>query len=415
MIRLSCTTTQTRTYFLVSHKQKLLSRISLTVCLVWVSIAGAVEYPEIVIDGFTGTILHEQNADQVWYPASLTKMMTLYLTFQALASGELTADEQLEVSANASSQPASRLGLTTGEKISVEQAILAVATISANDVAVVLAERLAVDETEFARKMTAQAVEMGMQATRFKNASGLPDSKQVTTAQDMVLLSYRLLQDFPKQFKNFATQKFVYKGQSRANFNGMLRSYSGVDGIKTGFTCASGYNLAASVQREGRRLIGVVLGGASGSARSARMRRLLDLGFAKLKDGGTGPVVGTQNIAGAINVTPPVRLSASECGQNRILTNGKLPGWGILLGVYNNKNQARAKGISYRTELYKIIGRSGLAILKRKFKFGASWKLVLVGLKRSQAGKACRYLRSSGRRCIAVSPQRMNSRGFSQR
>ncbi len=394
---------------------KILSKTALTVCLVWVSIASAVEYPEIVIDGNSGAILHETGADRAWYPASLTKMMTLYLIFQALASGELTPDEQLEVSANASSQPASKLGLAKGEKISVAQAILAVATISANDVAVVLAERLAVDETEFAKKMTAQAANMGMGATLFKNASGLPNPKQVTTAHDMVLLGYRLLHDFPKQFKKFGTKNFEYKGRSRANINGMLSSYPGVDGIKTGFTCASGYNLAASIQREDRRLIGVVLGSASSAGRSTRMRRLLDRGFVKLKDAGTGPVIGARNVAEAFNVIPPVRLSASECGQNRILTNGKLPGWGVLLGVYKNKKQARTKGISYRTELKKIIGSSRVAILKRKFKLGASWKLLLVELKRSQAGKACRYLRSSGRQCIAVSPQRMNSRGFGKR
>ncbi len=394
---------------------ELLSKIALIVCLFWLCAARGAEYPEIVIDGNSGMILQEQRADQAWYPASLTKMMTLYLTFHALESGQLMLKEQLSVSANASSQPASRLGLSHGQTISVKQAILAVATISANDVAVVLAERLAIDETEFANKMTTQALQLGMRATVFKNATGLPNSKQFTTARDMALLGYRLLHDFPKRFEIFATHNFVFNGRSKVNINGLLTSYQGVDGIKTGFTCASGYNLVASVHREDRRLIGVVLGNASSASRNNRMKRLLDTGFAQLKKAENGPLIGSPTIPVNVDRVPPVRLNASECGQNRVITQGKLPGWGILLGVYKSKKQAKSNGFKFRAEIKKIINSGRIAILKRKFQLGASWKLLVVGLKRSQAGQACRYLRSNGRQCIAVSPERMNSRGFNKR
>lgn len=393
----------------------LLLKITLTVCLLWQCVARCAEYPEIVIDGNSGLILQEQRADQIWYPASLTKMMTLYLTFQALESGALILEEQLPVSANAGSQPASRLGLSKGQTITVKQAILAVATISANDVAVVLAERLAVDEKEFAKKMTDQALGLGMTSTVFQNATGLPNSRQFTTARDMALLGYRLLHDFPKHFEIFSTHDFVFNGRSKMNTNGLLTSYPGIDGIKTGFTCASGYNLVASVHREDRRLIGVVLGTASSSRRNDRMKRLLDLGFSQLNQGEKGSFIDVPTVSAKAESVPPVRLNASECGQNRIITQGKLPGWGILLGIYKSKKQARTSGIRLRAELKKIINRGQVAILKRKFQLGASWKLLVVGLKRSHAGQACRYMRSNGRQCIAVSPERMNSRGFNRR
>ncbi len=396
-----------------------LARISLIVLFCIYSEVSAETYPEIVIDGNTGAVLHQQRVFQSWYPASLTKMMTLYLTFASLASGELKLNDKLNASAYATSQPPSRLGLVQGETLSVYDAITALATVSANDVAVVIAERLAGNEHDFAVKMTLQAQRLGMTGTRFKNASGLPNSAQVTNAHDMVILGYRLLQDFPQHFDFFSVRTFTYKRKKRSNTNRLLADYAGSDGIKTGFTCGSGYNLVASVHRGTERLIGVVLGGGSGSERNSRMRNLLNLGFRKLKSAGRGVNVDSlTNLFETKIAAAPIRLSTSKCGQaasNWIYTEGNLPGWGVLLGVFVDKKAATAKLQKFARELRKIAPSGRPALVMRKFYRGSSWKILLVDLEKLQAGKICKYLRKSARPCVALSPQAMNSRGFSKR
>ncbi len=241
--------------------------------------AQAGKYASIVIDFETGTVLHEANADERKYPASLTKMMTLYMLFEALDRGELSLDSKLSVSQRAQGMPPSKLWLKAGSTIRVEDAILALTTKSANDVAVVVAEALGGTEIQFARMMTEKAESLGMTRTSFRNASGLPNQGQKSTARDMAVLSMALLRNFPTYYDVFSTKAFRYRGNTYKNHNNLLKAYSGTDGIKTGYIRASGFNLAASVMRNGRRLIAVVFGGKTSRSRDKHMMDLLDRGF----------------------------------------------------------------------------------------------------------------------------------------
>jgi D-alanyl-D-alanine carboxypeptidase len=236
----------------------------------------------ILIDAGTGAVLSEMRPDMAFYPASLTKMMTLYLTFAALNEGRLSLDQPLPVSSHAAAQAPSKLWLKPGDAVPVQTLILALVTRSANDAAVVLAEALGGSEAGFAARMTETARRLGMSDTNFRNASGLPDPLQRTTARDLVRLSLALYQDFPREYAYFSTREFGFRGQTIRTHNHMLGSYEGADGIKTGFTRASGFNLAASAERNGHRLFGVVLGSPSWPTRDREMAALLDRGFAAL-------------------------------------------------------------------------------------------------------------------------------------
>jgi D-alanyl-D-alanine carboxypeptidase len=233
-------------------------------------------FSSLVIDGNSGEILQASNADAIRHPASLTKIMTLYLLFEELDAGKIRLDTPLRISAHAAEQAPSKLGLKPGQTIAVEDAIKAVVTKSANDVAVAIAENLAGSEEEFARVMTQKAHALGMTHTTYVNASGLPDDEQVTTARDLALLGRTIEERFPRYYRYFATPAFVYHGEAMRNHNHLLGAVAGVDGIKTGYTRASGFNLVTSVHRDGRYLVAVVLGGHSAFARDARMRELVN-------------------------------------------------------------------------------------------------------------------------------------------
>ena len=242
----------------------------------------ASRYASIVIDADTGKVLHEAYADHRKYPASLAKMMTLYLLFDALDKGKLTLDKSLTVSRRAEGMSPSKLGLRRGSSIKVRDVILALVTKSANDAAVVAAEALAGTEIDFALVMTAKAKQLGMKHTEFRNASGLPNRYQKSTARDMATLARALIRDFPKHYHFFSATKFSYGKRTYSNHNALLRSYQGTDGIKTGYIRASGFNLVASAERGGRRLIVVVFGGKSSRSRDAHAADLLNRGFTRL-------------------------------------------------------------------------------------------------------------------------------------
>ena len=229
----------------------------------------------IVIDGNTGAVLEESNPDAPRHPASLTKVMTLYLLFERLAAGTIKFDTRLVVSAHAAAQAPTKLGLKPGQTISVEDAIKGIVTRSANDAAVVIAENLGGSEQAFARQMTQKARELGMRRTTYVNASGLPDEDQITTARDLALLARAIYQRFPQYYHFFSTTSFVFRGQTIRGHDHLLGSVPGVDGMKTGFTDASGFNLITTVHRDGRYLVAVVLGGRSAAERDAHMRALI--------------------------------------------------------------------------------------------------------------------------------------------
>jgi D-alanyl-D-alanine carboxypeptidase len=239
-------------------------------------------YAGIVVEARTGQVLFAAQADEPRHPASLTKMMTLYLLFEAMREGRLTADTPIRFSSDAASQPPSKLGIPAGGAIAAETAVLALVTRSANDVAVAVAEHLAGSEDRFARVMTMRARQLGMTRTTFRNASGLPDWEQVTTARDMALLGRRLIADFPTQYRYFNTTHFAHGRRLIRNHNGMLLDYDGADGIKTGFINASGFNIVTSAQRDNVRLVTAVFGGTSWANRNRHAAELLDDGFERM-------------------------------------------------------------------------------------------------------------------------------------
>lgn len=243
------------------------------------NVADARTYASIVMEAGSGNVLHQVNADQVVYPASLTKMMTLYLVFQALEQKKLSLNQWLKVSRQAQRQQPTKLGLKKGEKIMVKQAILGLVTKSANDAAVALAENLGKTEAQFAILMTKTAKKIGLHHTTFRNASGLPDRSQKTTARDMALLAQALYKHFPKYCAYFKKEVFEFRGVAHKNHNHLLGKVHGVDGIKTGFINASGYNLAASAVRNNKRLIVVVMGGETRKWRDHHITQLIDTAY----------------------------------------------------------------------------------------------------------------------------------------
>ncbi|MGB8400293.1 D-alanyl-D-alanine carboxypeptidase family protein, partial [Bradyrhizobium sp.] len=233
------------------------------------------QFSSIVVDGNSGAVLASNNPDGIRHPASLTKIMTLYMLFERLESGKMKLDTEMEVSARASDQAPTKLGLRPGQTIKVEDAIKGLVTRSANDAAVVIAEAIGGDESDFARMMTRKARALGMTKTVYRNASGLPDDDQVTTARDQATLGRAIQERFPRYYRYFSTTVFNYRGQSIRNHNRLLGKVEGIDGIKTGYTHVSGFNLVSSMRRGNRHLVGVVLGGRSGGSRDAIMRNLL--------------------------------------------------------------------------------------------------------------------------------------------
>ncbi|WP_449230993.1 serine hydrolase [Azospirillum doebereinerae] len=385
----------------------------------------AAKAASIIVDARTGEVLHEQDADAVTHPASLTKMMTLYLTFDALDDGRLSLDQALPVSSWAESMSPTKLGLRAGSSLRVETAILGLVTKSANDAAVVLAEALGGSETRFAEMMTRKARELGMRNTLFRNASGLPNMEQVTTARDFSILSRAMLADHPKYYPYFSRRNFVYGGRSLPNHNRLMSRYEGMDGIKTGYTVASGFNLAASATRDGRRLVGVVMGGKSAVSRDNRMEALLDQAFGKPNRGREdGPLVASVDrpsrvapeaegdnddepvVKGKLAVrkaTPVQKVSAPSAAP--VASAGKSGnGWGIQVGAFSSK-AAGQKALAQAAKQAPFLLR-GAKHTVTEVKTGKDkvYRARMVGMDEKEARQACATLSKHGHRCMAVSP-----------
>lgn len=236
-------------------------------------------YAAIVVDAESGEVLFARHADSRRYPASITKVMTLYLAFEALAEGKIKLDDVITVSPHAASQPPSKLGLAAGQTITVDDAMRATAVRSSNDMAMALAEHIGGSQDRFAAQMTLKARELGMTQTRYVNPNGLPDARQLTSARDLAILARAVMRDYPQYYRYFSLHDWSYNGRDYRNTNGLLRDGEGYDGMKTGYTNASGYNLAASAVRDGRRIITIVLGGRSTASRNAHVAALMDTGF----------------------------------------------------------------------------------------------------------------------------------------
>ena len=255
------------------------------------------KYAGIVIDAKTGKTLYAHDADELRYPASLTKMMTLYLVFEALERRKIKLDTRIKFSANAAAEVPTKLGIGAGKSITVEQGIYSLVTKSANDAATAIGEHLGGSEAKFAAMMTAKARSLGMSKTTFRNANGLPNSKQVSTARDMARLGIALREHFPRQYKYFSTRSFKFGGTTLGNHNRLLGTVRGVDGIKTGYTRASGFNLVSSVVDRDRSIVAVVMGGRTGASRNAQMKDLISRYLLKASTRGPGNLIARGAVA----------------------------------------------------------------------------------------------------------------------
>ncbi len=406
-------------------------------CLLTHSLTASARYAAIVIDADSGRVIHEVEAAHRWYPASLTKVMTIYMTFQAIEAGRLSLNDMLTVSSHAARQPSSRLGLRTGQSISVQNAIMAVTTRSANDAAVLLAERLGGSESNFAAMMTQQAHTLGMHSSSFQNASGLPNEGQISSARDLALLSAALIRDYPQYYRFFSATEFAYKGRVLPNTNKILKTYPDADGLKTGFTCGSGYNLIASAKRNGRRLIGVLLGAHSSAERFHQMGNLLDLGFEKANTGLTDMTV--QQLQDRTYAPPPFQLSSNKCAgsaeqmgadtdsssaeaidirpahPSRVVSEshtGKhrrgqsrssvASSWAVMLGDHSRKSDADGELKKAR----RILGSTGNSgqpqVVRQRINGRPLWRTEWSGLEPTEAKTYCRKLRSKGLECTLL-------------
>ncbi|NNE58068.1 MAG: D-alanyl-D-alanine carboxypeptidase [Hellea sp.] len=398
-------------------------RLFLSIIL-WLVLAGAAaladtpkRYASIVVDADSLEIVHARQIDEPRYPASLTKVMTLYLVFDAINAGEIRLDEKLIVSANAARTPPVGLGLRSGQTITVDQAIQAVAVRSSNDAAVVLAERIAGSEDRFALQMTQKARELGLQRTTFKTANGLPHPDQKTTARDMAKLASAVLNHHSRYYHYFGQTEFTWKGYTRRNTNGLLHSVSGVDGFKTGFTNDSGYNLIISAQRDGRRVIAVVLGGASGKSRNQHMSDLVERGFKTLNVQpvlARAPMVVNQpptktkvqpQMASAITL----RKSTGELVQVvRGTENIKIPQqrdqWSIQLGAFTDPVQADAYLTSIQQSGIGEIASAQKLVTPVTRRGAQLYRARLTGLPSIYAHGACQKLAQLSRDCLVIAP-----------
>jgi D-alanyl-D-alanine carboxypeptidase len=286
------------------------------------------KYAGIVIDAKTGKVLYSDSADELRFPASLTKMMTLYLTFEALEAGKIKLNTRVPFSKNAASEPPTKLGVGVGNSITVEQAMLGLITRSANDASTALAEMLGGSEERFARMMTQKARALGMTRTVYRNANGLPNSAQVTTARDQARLGIALRQHFPQYYDYFSVRSFRFGKQTINGHNRLLGSVRGVDGIKTGYTRASGYNLVTSAQADGRSVVGVVIGGRSGAARDQQMRKLIATYMPQASRRGNGELIAQTKAAPTLTAeVASTAATASVAGGLDLPENGPVPSY----------------------------------------------------------------------------------------
>ena len=376
------------------------------------------KYASFIINENTKRIYHNANADTRNYPASLTKIMTLYLVFDALKSKKISMSSKFKVSKRATRQPPSKLNLSAGSNITVKNAILALVTKSANDVATVIAENLGKSERNFARLMTRKAKKLGMTRTTFRNASGLPNRGQLSTARDMATLGIAIRKNHPKFFKLFKTKSFIYKGIKYTNHNNLLGSYSGTDGIKTGYTNASGFNLVASVERNGQRIIGVVFGGKKARSRDKHMVTLLNKYF---KTTLSKPLVRIAKPSELPKTRPKIVLAEKNIKNfrippkiiNNITPNNIEEDWFIQIGAFKNRLNAHKAARNARNVVPEQLGNLPASLSKitkssTNNNLQYLWRVRFVELAENQARSVCAELWTSGLSCIPL-PSNNNS------
>lgn len=353
---------------------------------------GSERYSSIIIDASDGNVLSAVNADDLRHPASLTKMMTLYMVFEALRDRRITLQQFVPVSSHAAAMSPTKLGLMPSTRITVEQAILGLITKSANDAAAALGELLGGDEDRFGQMMTLRARALGMSRTVFRNASGLPDPEQVTTARDMATLGRLLVRDFPTEYRWFSVPSFAWHGQTIPNHDRMLQTYSGADGIKTGYTVDSGHNLVTSAVRGDVRLVGVVLGAASNPERDVHMAALLDQGFERMD------VPGTPRMANRMPNLVPV-ASAATVAPHRIQLQAAR--WSVQVGSFGTESAARQAANAARRAADDGDARVESAGVRGHI----TWRALLTGLSEPEAHQACNALARHKLPCVPIRPE----------
>lgn len=389
-------------------------------------------HASLVIDADSNTVLHAHNAGEPWFPASLTKMMTAYLTFDAMESGRLNAHDTMTVSFHAAEQQGSRLGLRTGDHLTVDEAVSGLISRSANDAAVTLAEHIGGSEGDFAAAMTAKARQIGMSHTSFQNATGLPAPQQITTAHDMAVLAQALYRNFPQHYHYFQADSITFRHRAMHAINPLLRGYRGAEGMKTGFTCGSGYNIVGAARREGRRLVAVYLGGGTRNHRNHEVARLLDEGFADNRNTSLLPSLDDASILHANNQYPIQRLGSNVCNSTvpsvNVASNnpprirGNLAtttrthstlaatpshkGWGVVVGNFRNRQQSQGALKRLRSKAPEVVSRGQATIITRSIGKGSlQYAALLTGLQRDEAGQLCNNRNwDHGVSCIALDP-----------
>jgi D-alanyl-D-alanine carboxypeptidase len=363
----------------------------ITVVLAFSATETNAKYASLVIDAKTGQVFHSVNEDTRNYPASLTKLMTLYLLFEAVEKKQLSFSTRLMVSRKAANRPASRLGLKAGQSILVKDAVMAIIIRSANDVASVIAESISGTERKFALKMTHKARKIGMSRTTFRNASGLPHRGQMSTARDMATLTRAIINRFPQYYHLFSRQAFNFEGQTYKTRNKVLKSFPGAEGMKTGYIRASGFNLITTAKQDGKRIIGVVFGGNTSRSRNHHMKKLLTNAFKEAKP--------TEILTPAKTSTAQ-RRSKSKIGSS---TNSKNRIWGVQVGAFYNSKRAMNVARNIAVKYARVLkgGKTTVLPLRKSHK-RILYRARIIGLNKYDAYRTCKLLKKRRKHCLEL-------------
>ena len=405
--------------FLHQNKNRIAFIILLSCLFININGFAANKYASLIIEEHSGKILYSRSANEKRYPASMTKVMTIYILFQELEKGTIKLNSKIKVSSRAAGQPPSKLGLKKGEIIDVKTAMLALVTKSANDVATAISEKISGTEVKFAQRMSKTAKKLGMKSTKFMNASGLHNRHQRSTAYDMAKLASAIRRDFPQYYKIFNTRKFSWKGRTFKNHNKLLDSYAGTDGIKTGYVDASGFNLMASVERNGVRLIGIVFGGKSGKSRDLHLMGLFNKTFPKAKKPNIimvkAPIKRPKNIPieipvlkhsiprniilTSIPVSKP-NLLLNKTKNHNLISNQK--DWGIQIGTYSKKANAHRMALQTRRVASDILQMLPAELAPIYIEGTTAWRVRFNQLTEISARDICSKLLLINMSCVPV-------------
>lgn len=385
--------------------------------------AASASVSSIMIDAENGDVMYEMNADERRYPASLTKLMTLYITFNALENNHIKLTDKLKVSRTAAGRSPSKLGVRAGETITVKDAIMAVIVKSANDCATVLAEHFAPTEADFAVLMTNTAHKLGMSHTTFKNASGLPNTQQKTTARDMAVLAMAVYHHFPQYYKWFSAKSFQYKGRTIGGHNYILKTFAGADGMKTGYTAASGYNIITSAKRSEKRVIAVTMGHNSVGERDKKVSRMMDKGLTHMQKGEINVALLTNEINGKASAAPKatrlasvqkktpaktqaVRLAKAQskpaAKATKIASASSNGRYAVQVGSFSDYQRARNYALTVKNKLAKKYAVHDIKVEKVQAESKTVYRSKVIGLAKNDANTICRNMKRSNQACLVT-------------